>query len=161
MPNQNKPDLIRFYRGQQVQAWRMPFLGSEQLEEIPESCVCCYSLPTVPICRFTWLQQLHFAFLSWGLEMQSWGHLPVLNRSEGRVSLTEPRGFCPCWIYTWDWVSCDLKKHISFTHFSEGLSKDNKNVPESDRVNLILYFSTQCFYWINLTWKRDQWEIYF
>lgn len=105
--------------------------------------ILCPQFPHNSICRFTRLQQLNFAFLSWGLGMQSWGHLPVLNRFEGRVSLTEPRSFCLCWIYSWDWESCGLKKKNQFYPYVSGIKQRWQTGPWiwQSQPNFILFHS--------------------
>ena len=108
--------------------------------------ILCPVFPHQPICGFTCLQKFHFAFLSWGLETQPLGHLPVLNRLEGNDSLREPWGLCPCHECVLDWESHGLKKKICFTHISAGLSKDDKQFPESDRFSLIFHLPTESLF---------------
>lgn len=101
-PSQNKPDLIGFFRVWQVQVRRRPSLGSGQWGEMPESCMCCYSLPRVPTsfcCGSTSVRRLHFALLSWGLEMQPLARLPGLQRFAGGASPAGPRDFRPCRVH--------------------------------------------------------------
>ena len=120
--------------------------------------ILCPVFPHQPICGFTCLQKFHFAFLSWGLEMQPLGHSPVLNRFEGNDSLKEPWGLCPCHVCVLDWESHGFKKNLFYPYFSR-IKQVWQTVPWIWQIQFFI-FLLNLFLKIDLIFKRYQKEIF-